>query len=215
MGHPPVADPESPVGISTLVVGTAPIRIVLFGAGPLVGYGVTTRAEAMDGPLAEMVADRTGRGVVLESRVRVDVTVADSVASLGGSGTASFSVAVWSPSFLEGVVRQSRASWRRELQAMCLEFRRTSDAPLVIALLPLPLRANPIAVSGRRWANRINAVIDEVAATQQDVRTVAVEPFSFADLNAPMTDPALFRRAAALVAPVVLHAVGITPVPST
>ncbi|MCQ9136909.1 hypothetical protein, partial [Streptomyces hilarionis] len=68
LGHAPLMDPDSHVGPRTLEIGRDPIRVLVFGGGLAIGYGVRTRAEAFDGPLARLVALRTGRGVVLENR---------------------------------------------------------------------------------------------------------------------------------------------------
>ena len=94
IGHPPLMDPTRPVGVRTLAVGIDPLRVLVFGGGIAVGYGVRTRDEALDGPLARIIADATGRGVVIENRAVQHVHLPQTARSLGAAGTHTFHAAI-------------------------------------------------------------------------------------------------------------------------
>jgi hypothetical protein len=208
-GHAPLMG-EDGAGIRTLVVGPDPIRLLVFGGGLAVGYGASSRDEAFDGPLARIVAERSGRGVIVENRAVQHVTVADAVGSLGATGAYTFHAAIWSPSFLDGTRRLRLRSWRMALDAMILELREESDLPLVLACMAVPLGAHPVALIGRPYAVRLNRVISQVAARHEHVVAVETEPFIATEIGAPVANPVYFADVAARLAPAVLELLGVT-----
>ncbi|MGN6407700.1 MAG: hypothetical protein ACTHMH_05090 [Curtobacterium sp.] len=205
-GHPPTAAPGQ-MPPRTLVVGTDPTRILLFGEGVTVGYGVTTRADAIDGALADRMAELTGRGVILENRARPHVRVDETADSLGGAGTHTFAVGVWSPALTETLERLTLRGWRTRLTAMLERIRADSDMPLVLALLPIPAGTHPSVLVLRPWYARLNRTIADVAARFPDVHAVelgaVVVPMRASD---PVLGAADYRRQAEPLAAAVHHA---------
>lgn len=173
LGHAPLMDPGSHVGVRTTAAGRDPIRVLVLGAGLAVGYGVRTRDDAFDGPLTHAVAALTGRGVVLENRAVQHLGVAHAVESLGPTGTHTFHVAVWCPSFAEGMERTRLSGWRSELHAMVRSLRAESPIDVVLTCMPVPAGLHPAALVARPWVHRLNRVITQVADEWDDV--VAVE----------------------------------------
>lgn len=212
LGHPPLMDRTTGIGVRTIAVGLDPIRLLVFGGGAAIGYGVATRDEAFDGPLAALLATRSARGVVLENRAVQHVRTADAVASLGPAGAHTFQVAVWFPSFTEAIDHLRLSRWRHDLAEMIATLRADRPLPLVLAHLPVPLGHHAAAVVGRPWVLRLNRLIDDVAAQHDGVLSVAVEPFVAKELGQPFTDSTHFAETAARLAPAVLAALGIEDV---
>lgn len=200
LGHPPVAsDPGEREFVRTSASGPAPLRVLVFGAGLAVGYGVTSRDDALDGALVRLLTDRTGRGVVLENRARQHLRLSDAVESLGAVGTHTWEVAIWCPSFADGLERLRLTSWRNELHAMIREIRAAEPTPILLTHMAVPAGWHPAAVVARPWVLRINRVIDQVAAEHDAVLAVAVEPFTPREVGQLTTGPGYFAAAATCV----------------
>ena len=205
LDRPPVAD-DGPGVERTLVVGLDPLRILLFGSGPLIGYGVRARKDAVDGPLAELLADATGRGVIVESRLRLGLPMADAVASLGGAGTTTFAVAVWAPRFGEELRHSDTERCRTSIRAMLQQFRTHSPIPLIVCHLPEPLGHDWRTMLRRPRVARFNRILSEEAASASGVTAVAIGSYRPTD---PRSTPAPWHRGVAeRLVPAVLRAIG-------
>ncbi len=198
------------------MVGNDPVRILLFGEGITIGYGVDTRAEAIDGALANRIADSTGRGVILENRARPHVRVDETANSLGGAGTHTFAVGVWSPALTETLERLTLKGWRTRLTAMLTQIRADSDIPLVVAQLPRPAGSHPSVIILRPWYARLNRTIAEVASHFPNVSAVdlgaVVVPMRSGD---PVLGVADYRRQSEPLAEAVLQALRYAAAPGT
>jgi hypothetical protein len=204
--RPPVKD-DGPEVLRSIVVGIDPVRVLLFGSGPLVGYGVTARRDAIDGPLAALLARRTGRGVVVESRVRLGLPTNQAVSSLGGAGTATYHAAVWAPRFGEELQHSHAEQTRSSVHAFLQEFRAESDIPLILCHLPTPLGLDWRTVLRRPRVARYNQVLDEQAAAARNVMTT--DGGSYHPMDPTRAPDATWHRELAIrVAPAVLHAIG-------
>jgi hypothetical protein len=211
LGHPPLmADSADGAGIRTLIVGRDPIRVLLFGGGLAVSYGVTTRDEALDGHLARLIAEQTGRGVIIENRAVKHVAVGDAVKSLGATGALTYAVAFWSPSFADATRLRSLKGWREALDDMVEQMRAETEIPLLLACMPIPLGSYPAAILGRPFALRLNRVITDVAARHAQVIAVESAPFIAREVGAPVTGPGYFRDLAEGIAPALLRLLGET-----
>lgn len=200
LGHPPVAsDPGEREFVRTTAFGPAPLRVLVFGAGLAIGYGATTRDAALDGALVRLLADRTGRGVVLENRARQHLRLSEAVESLGAVGTHTWDVAIWCPSFADGLERLRLTSWRNQLHTMIREIRAAEPTPILLTHMAVPAGWHPAAVVARPWVLRINRVIDQVAAEHDAVLAVGVEPFTPREVGQLTTGPAYFAASAARV----------------
>lgn len=206
LGHPPLMDPVTGIGPRTTAIGIDPLRVLLVGGGLAVGYGVRTRAEAVDGPLVERLAEVTGRGVSLENRAVRHVRTADVVAGLGAAGTHTYHVVVWCPSFAEGLEQLRLRRWRADLHQLVRDLRADGPVALVLGCMPVPIGLHPAAMLSRPWVHRLNHVIAQIAADYDGVTAAEVEPFTVRDLGQPFTDRAHFAAAADRLAPAVLLA---------
>lgn len=202
--RPPVADDSTGV-LRTAVVGRDPIRILAFGSGPLIGYGVRTRKQAVDGHLAELVAESTGRGVIVESRVRLALPMADAVESLGGAGTTTFAVAVWAPRFGEELLFGDVARCRTAIRAMLQRFRSQSPVPLVVCHLPDPHGLDWRTAMRRPRVAGFNRILAEESRAVPEVEDVAIGGYHPADAGS--TGSPWHRGVAERLTPAVLRAV--------
>jgi hypothetical protein len=206
LDRPPVRD-DGPQVLRTTVVGPRPLRVLLFGSGPLVGYGVTTRRQAVDGALAGILSRRTGRGVVVETRVRLGLPLAEAVGSLGGAGTVTYQVAVWAPRFGEELQHSQVDRSRAAVRAMFSEFRDQATIPLVVCQLPRPLGMEWRTVLRRPRVARFNDLLAEQAATVPGISVVDSGTYHPMDpRRAP--DAAWHRELAGRLVPAILDAIG-------
>lgn len=200
--HAPVVDEEG-IYPRTIVVGIHPVRVLLFGSGSLIGYGVRQRSHAVDGPLAQLIADGLGRGVTVECRVGLMTETRDAVRSLGGAGTVTFRAAVWAPRFGEELVRSRRA--QMDLRGMLREFREQSDVPLVVCELPIPVGSDWRTLLRRPRVARYNHALTREADAVEGVVVVPAGSYEPATV-ATSLGPDWHRALAEHIAPAVLVA---------
>jgi hypothetical protein len=204
LDRPPVLDDGAGV-LQTKVVGLDPLRVLLFGSGPLIGYGVRDRSHAVDGALARLLAERSGRGVIVESRARLALPIADAVGSLGGAGTATFAVAVWAPRFGEELQYADPARNRSAIRGMLQQFRAESRVPLILCHLPDPLGFDWRTVLRRPRVAGFNRILSEEATVVPDVEAIPIGTYRPSD---PTSTPAAWHQTfAELLAPAVLRAI--------
>jgi hypothetical protein len=204
----PVAD-DGGTAMRTMVVGLDPLRVLLFGSGPLIGYGVRERKDAVDGALARLLAERTGRGVIVESRVRLRLPIVEAVSSLGGAGTVTFGVAVWAPRFGEELQHSDVERARTAIRAMLHQFRAESNIPLVVCHLPKPIGLDWRTALRRPRLVAFNHALSEEAASVAGVSAVGIGTYR---PNQPSEyGPAWHRSIAEQLAPAVLRALDVPP----
>src|SRR4051812_19821667 len=88
---PPVAHSDGP----------DPDRILLFGSGISMGYGMTTHDLALAGQLARQVSERTGRGVQVDVVAGEDLTVENALKNLTVARLRELDVVIATPGTLE------------------------------------------------------------------------------------------------------------------
>ncbi len=76
------------------VAGPDPDRVLIFGSGPAVGWGVLTNEIALPGSLARALSRRTGRGTAIELVADMRITVGNALPVLRGIDTSRFDVIV-------------------------------------------------------------------------------------------------------------------------
>ena len=210
LGHAPLMgdDGRAP---RTVEIGPDPIRVLVFGGGLAVGNGVRSRQEAFDAPLARLIAERSGRGVIIENRAVQHIRLHETAASLGAVGGHTYHAMIWCPSFAEGLERLRLSSWREGLARMIDELRSAETVPIVLTHMPLPAGRHPAAVIARPWVHRLNRVIDDAARAHERVAAVPTEPFIAAEIGQQVTGPAYFAAVAEHLAAPVLDLLGIRP----
>lgn len=208
------AQDRPPAEGRTAIVGEDPLRVLVVGAGTAVGYGVRTRARALDGQLAQALAARTGRGVVVETRIRRDLRLGDTVDLLGATGAHTFDAVVWSPTIREVVRFQRPGAWVRELRRILAHLRSTGRPGTGVVLLGFPEvgtvnRLGELALERQR---RINGRIAAAAASQPNVRYV--QPPSLGAFGSErLWNAEYYERCAQAVLPMLLEVAGASTAP--
>ena len=190
----------------THVVGHDPVRVLLFGSGALIGYGVVRRQDAVDGWLAEQLAEALQRGITVESRVRLGLPTHEAVQSLGGAGTATFSVAIWSPRFGEELVHSRGKRARTTIRDMLQQFRAGSAIPLVLCQLPMPIGSDWRTMLRRPRVERFNRLLAEEAG--RVARTTVVDTGAYRPTRPETVDRDWHRAFAERLVPAAIDALG-------
>lgn len=196
------AQVRPPMEGRTAVVGDDPIRILLVGAGTAVGYGVQSRSDALDGRLATALAEATGRGVVVETRLRRELRLRETVDVLGASGAHTFDAVVWSPTFKEVTRLLPTTVWTVALNRIVAHLRTTGTARTRVILLGLPevITSIPDAVVGMRRLRRVNDRIAAAAAHADGITFMPVPAIGpVVDGGAALWDRDYYTRCAELL----------------
>jgi hypothetical protein len=182
--------------------GPDPIRVLLLGGGGLaVGHGARTRAEAVDGRLAERLAERTGRGVIVDNVADERLRLADQVLSAFiGVGFELEDVVVWCPSAVE-LTERPWMPWSLRLRALLDVV--PSDRLLVIRELPVPEGAD--VASAAPVVERSNAALRRAVEGRPNTVVVTPPPIRVRPLGEPRLDAAYHEATAERIAEVALE----------
>lgn len=159
--------------------GPDPDRILVFGNGPAIGFGVRTQELALPGQIGRRLATATGRGADIDLVARRGTSV-ETAASL---------IPRLRPSRYDGIVVVIGATdaaallpagrWRRAMKALLEELTRTAAPDTPIAILGIHELRRSALTSGvlgdliDRHAQRLNAVTRELCAADPRIRYVA------------------------------------------
>lgn len=186
------------------VIGPEPLRVLLFGGDYATGTNVRRRRDALDGAVAELLHEHTGRGVIVENRSFPEIPLDRLVSSLGASGAHTFDLVIWCPTFSEAVRRPRAATWRSVLVEVLRSLRSTSDAGIVLLGIPDLLGAQPLAQLARFRARAINTALADAARSFEDVATLVPPPVD-ADMVVERDGRATYRHVAQTLTPVLLQ----------
>jgi hypothetical protein len=111
-GPRPTGDPRSHAS------GTDSERVLLFGSGPAVGWGVASHDLALPGSLARALSNLTGRGADVDALAGSEFTAKDSIHRLRSVDLTRYDAIVVTLGFSESMRLSSLAGWRRDLDAL-------------------------------------------------------------------------------------------------
>ena len=189
--------------------GPDPDRVLLFGSGIAMGYGVPSHDLALAGQIAHRVSELTRRGV------RVDVIAAESLSSrdvvehLTVSRLRALDAVVLTPGSLEHVILMPIAQWRQVIEEQLDHFAANAPAslrvvfvavPEVSQILPAPTL---LAFFGDRSARALNRELERLCAEREYVTFVPFQPLAPTDLSATGN---AYGEWAGLIAPAVASA---------
>lgn len=168
-------------------------RILVFGSGVGVGWGVLSHNLALPGALARALSARTGRGADVVSDPRI--TAASALDALDELKLWRYDAIVVTLGLSEVVSLASLDSWRRELSAILHVLKQASSRSTQIFIAGVyPIRSNPVFDSPLgTLANRHGRALNRVSA-----RVCAETPqTTFVPLtHAPNPSPDRFRSPA-------------------
>jgi hypothetical protein len=186
------------------IVGPCPVRVLLFGGDYATGTNVGSRRDALDGAVAELLHEHTGRGVIVENRSYPESRLDQLIPSLGATGALTFDLVIWCPTFSEAVRRPFPRAWRSALTDVVRFLRSTSDAGIVLLGIPDLLGSQPIAQLARSRAGTLNRAIAGAAEGHADVLAVN-PPAVHHDTIVALDARTAYRQVAAALVPALVQ----------
>jgi GDSL-like Lipase/Acylhydrolase family len=180
-------------------------RILLFGSGAAVGWGVLSHDMALPGSLARAVSRLTGRGTDVDVVGAPEFMVSTAVGDLRRVDLSRYDAIVLTLGLNEAVQLESIAGWRRDLNALLTHLSSAAPAGTPIFLLgvhelttitPFDKFVGPFVSRHRNAVNRASA---EVCASREQVTFIAFEPAAREKANR-YRSVAEYRDTAALIA---------------
>ena len=157
--------------------GTDSDRVLLFGSGPAVGWGVLSHDVALPGSLARALSTRTGRGTDVDVIANPLVTIRTSQNDLAGQGQGRglwrYDAVVVSIGTADAVALLPTWVWQRELSALLDRIRRESSLTTRIFVLGVqPIRSIAAYDSGlgsvaEKHARNLNGASAVICAEQE------------------------------------------------
>lgn len=161
--------------------GTDSDRVLIFGSGPAVGWGVLSHNVALPGSLARALSTRTGRGTDVDVIPNPLVTIRTAQAELDGRRLSRYDAIVVSIGTTDAVSLLSTLVWRRELSALLDRIRREASLTTRIFVLGVqPIRSIAAFDSGlggvaEKHARSLNDVSVAICARQERSYFVSLE----------------------------------------
>ena len=163
-------------------------RLLLFGAGPAVGWGVTTHELALPGAIARAVSAQTGRGCDVDLTAAPEMTAANSLDYVGDRALARYDLVVIILGMNDALQHTEVSVWRESMSDLLSKFldEGAFDTPIVVVGIQ-PIRSVRVfdtrrGRSAERHAQLLNRETERLCAEHSRTTFVA--------LPAPIPSPA-------------------------
>jgi hypothetical protein len=113
-------------------------RVLLFGSGPAMGWGVMSHQIALPGTLARALSLRSGRGTDVDVVTDSDVTARNAIGRLSGVTLPAYDAFVASLGVNDSLALLPVATWRRQLVELVDAVRIQAPPRTRIVLLGIP-----------------------------------------------------------------------------
>jgi GAF domain-containing protein len=157
--------------------GPDPQKILLFGGGPVVGYGVASHDAGLGGHIARQLSAITGRGTALRVAAHPRMLARDTLPTLESAGIETYDAVVLSLGNREALELVDAERWHRDVRAVIDHVVRHGRHTLELVVLGIPSIDNMRGLAqGARISQRIeqlNEVTRKVCADRPQVRFVA------------------------------------------
>ena len=137
-------------------------RILIFGAGPAMGWGVTTHDLALPGAVARALSARTGRGADVDLIAQPDMLLSHAISELPRLNLSRYDAVIIVLGVNDAVTLTPPARWCQEAALFYNALRRSSpaDTKIIVAGIP-PIRSisifdSPLGSVADRHANALN-----------------------------------------------------------
>lgn len=155
-------------------------RILLFGSGMAVGYGVVAHELGLGGHLARLVSSITGRGASLDVVADSNLPIPAARALLARTDLARFDALVVIVGGVEALSLVTRASWRSQLDGLLDQIEAATPATLRILVVEIWMPAEGLPLGFRGMISRtiaaFNAEIRKAVASRERARFVPFNP---------------------------------------
>jgi lysophospholipase L1-like esterase len=175
--------PRDATTIST--AGPDPDRVLIFGSGPAVGWGVLTNEIALPGSLARALTRRTRCGTQIELVADMRITVINALPMLRAIDTSRFDVIVLVLGANDAAKLMPLQTWQSRLFAVLSALHQKSSSPSRIFVTGIPpidsvpgfkSRVGMIVAAHARQMNTITARMCNSALNATYVPLSTVEP---------------------------------------
>ncbi|MCY7326763.1 MAG: hypothetical protein LH605_11635 [Microbacteriaceae bacterium] len=126
---------------STHASGSDPLRVLLIGCGPAVGFGVLTHDLALPGGIARQLSTETGRGVDVDLIVDIELTARGAYPLLDETMLARYDAVIVMLGLFDTLSVAPAAQWRTDMSAL-LTLLEYEGAPrlwtFVLSVPPMP-----------------------------------------------------------------------------
>lgn len=158
-------------------VGPDPQKVLLFGGGPVVGYGVDSHDAGLGGHIARQLSAITGRGTALRVIAQPRMLARDTLPTLDATGIESFDAVLLSLGNREALDLVDAERWHRDVRAVIDHVLNHGRHTLELVVLGIPSIENMHGMpQGNRVSQRIeqlNEVTRRLCADRARVRFVA------------------------------------------
>ena len=174
-------DIPRPTGAPTAhASGSDPLRVLLIGCGPVVGYGALSHDLAAPGHLARQLGAISGRGVDVDLIADDKMTAATAIRDIEGASLGRYDGVVVMLGFVESLMSTSATAFRRDIDAfLSLVAARVSPGiPVIVTGIPTPPRLRMLTPMVARIVAAHAVVLDaEITAATQRYPDVYFQEF--------------------------------------
>lgn len=191
------------------VDGPDPDRILLFGSGIAMGYGMTSHDLALPGQIARQVSDLTLRGVQVDLVAGEQLTIDDALKNLTVSRLRELDVVIVTPGTLEKLLLMPVPAWRARVEYLLDHFAANGPASLRVLFVGVPEMSRVVRMPrllghlADSSARALNRSLEAACAARSSVGFV---PFRPTELSGRAGTGRTYERWAALIAPSVAAA---------
>jgi lysophospholipase L1-like esterase len=119
-------------------------RILIFGAGPAMGWGVVSHDIALPGSVARLLTAHTGRGTDVDVIAQMKLTVSNAMSTLTELDLTGYDAILLTLGTREAVGMASPKRWRRELADVVLTLiSRASPDAMIFLVGVVPIQSVP------------------------------------------------------------------------
>jgi hypothetical protein len=179
--------------------GPAPYRVLLFGGGPAVGYGVLSHDLALAGNLARGLTEATGHGIDVDVVAQVDLRCREVPTLLAEVDLDQFDIAVFSVGLQDVLDFRPLDEWSTAVEKVLNLLRAGAQRMLPVSVIAAPAASNVLqlepmlARAADQRAAEFNIRLSKLCDTRRDLTFV---PFEHQGETVPCRERALadYRR---------------------
>ena len=165
--------------------GPDPDRILLFGSGISMGYGMASHELALAGNLARQVSDLTRRGVQVDIITGEHLTVDSGLKSLTISRLRELDVVIATPGSLEKLLLMPSGVWTARMEFLLEHFAQHAPASLRVLFIGVPEMSRVVRMPrllgflADRSARALNRALEISCASRPYAQFVPFRPTEF------------------------------------
>jgi len=159
--------------------GVTPDRVLLFGSGPAVGWGVRSHDLGLAGHLARAVSQATGRGVDVDVVADPAMRTADARRVLGDRDLTRYDAVVVVTGINDALEMTDVTKWRRAFVDLLVHIETETggaSSPVLVTGVQAPSEVTVFRIAGGglvdRHAAEVNAIIRDVCSTHPRVHVL-------------------------------------------